>query len=59
VPFGDATALLGVLDDALTRTWDREGILAYARANSWDTRITTLVEELRAVAGGADFRGTR
>jgi len=30
------------LEDALERTWDREAILAYARENSWDTRLVLL-----------------
>ena len=50
VPFGDSAALADALDDALAQTWDREGILAYAKANSWDRRIEVLVPELEQVA---------
>lgn len=49
VPFGDHQALLAALDEALSTRWDREAILAHARANSWDDRIAVLAEEFRAL----------
>jgi glycosyltransferase involved in cell wall biosynthesis len=47
VPFGDAEALAGALDQALTNQWNREAILAYAQDNQWDRRVAQL---LRAFA---------
>lgn len=49
VPFGDATALREAIAAALLRDWDRTAIRRYAEANSWDERITVLVEEFRAL----------
>lgn len=43
VPFGDAAALSAALDNALATAWDRDAILAYARANQWDSRIAQLL----------------
>lgn len=50
VPFGDAPALRDALVEALERSWDRERIIAHARANSWDGRIAALIEHYRVVA---------
>ena len=47
VPFGDAPALQAALDRALSFPWDREGIVEYAKANSWDRRVAVLVREFR------------
>lgn len=49
VPFGDAAALLAALNEALSKVWNQEAIVAHARRNSWDDRIAVLVEEFRAV----------
>lgn len=43
VPFGDAAALEQALDAALARTWNREAVLDYARANQWDRRVESLL----------------
>lgn len=43
VEFGDRAALTAAVDDALSRTWDRDRIIDYARANSWDRRIPQLL----------------
>lgn len=51
VPFGDATALAGAIDAGLRRDWDRQAIVAHARDNSWDSRVTILLEEFQALAG--------
>lgn len=51
VPFGDADALHEAIDRALTRDWDREAIIGYARDNAWDGRVEVLVGEFRALAG--------
>jgi len=47
VPFGDQAALADALDDALSRPWDRQAILAYARDNDWDERVTRLLPIFR------------
>ena len=55
VPFGDAAALRQALEAALGRNWDREAIVAYARANQWDARVARIVatfERLAPVAAG-------
>ena len=51
VPFGDAARLRRATAEALRRTWDRDAIVAYARANSWDQRIAALAEEFANIAG--------
>lgn len=43
VPFGDGEALRAALAAALEHDWDRETIIDYARANSWDTRVAALL----------------
>lgn len=50
VPFGAHDALERAIGDALGRPWDRDAIVAYAAANSWDRRVATLVDELSTVA---------
>lgn len=44
VPFGDAVGLTRALDEALRRDWERETILAYARANAWEGRVSRLLD---------------
>ena len=58
VPFGDQAALSAALAAALGRVWDRDAIIAYARANSWDDRVAALVEEFERLAGSTP-RGRR
>jgi len=50
VPFGDRAVLCSALESALVRTWDREAIVAHARANSWDSRVEALTEEFERLA---------
>lgn len=50
VPFGDATALGHALDDALVQHWDRDRIIAHARANTWDERVKVLIAEFETLA---------
>jgi glycosyltransferase involved in cell wall biosynthesis len=45
VPYGDRKSLHDALCEALTRGWDTDRIVGYARNNSWDTRIPALIEE--------------
>ncbi|ABI55491.1 glycosyltransferase [Alkalilimnicola ehrlichii MLHE-1] len=52
VPYGDAAALREAIDQALSRDWDREAILAHAQANAWQTRIPQLVTAFQAVHDG-------
>lgn len=49
VPFGDAQALSTALAAALERKWDREAIIAYAKTNTWDSRIKVLLAEFERV----------
>lgn len=50
VPFDDHPALCSALDQALRRDWDREAIIRYAQANTWDRRVEVLVSEFTRVA---------
>ncbi|KXK46019.1 MULTISPECIES: glycosyltransferase [Nitrosomonas] len=45
VPFNDQQALCQAIANALEVNWDREKIIMYAHANSWDQRVAVLVEE--------------
>lgn len=51
VPFGDSVALECAISDALERQWDRDSIMAYARNNTWDKRITELCGHFRSLLG--------
>jgi phenylacetate-CoA ligase len=50
VPFGDHAALVDALRDALGRAWDRERIVAHARANNWESRVQVLEAEFKRLA---------
>jgi glycosyltransferase involved in cell wall biosynthesis len=50
VPFDNYRALRDAIAGALDRAWDREAIVAYARSNSWDTRVSALLEIFSRVA---------
>lgn len=53
VEYWDAPAFGRALHEALQRDWDRNAIVDYARANTWDERIDRLMHELcSAVAHG-------
>lgn len=49
VAFDDPAALRAAIDAALDAQWDRPAIIDYARANSWDQRVQTLVEEFHDI----------
>ena len=49
VPYGERPALRAALQAALSQTWDRELIRAYAEENAWDTRVTCLTEEFSQI----------
>jgi teichuronic acid biosynthesis glycosyltransferase TuaC len=55
VPFGERTALQNALFRALEGGWDRDHIVAYARRNSWDSRVRVLLAEFRAIAGATPW----
>jgi teichuronic acid biosynthesis glycosyltransferase TuaC len=50
VPFGDPAALEDAVAQALSRSWDRDAIVAYAQDNTWDRRIAVLREQFRRIA---------
>ena len=50
VPFGDKAKLEEAIERALSISWDRDAIVAYARSNEWERRIDLLVGELSLVA---------
>ncbi len=52
VPFDDARALTDALARALARDWDRDAIIAYARANDWSGRVAELVALFRRLRAG-------
>jgi len=58
VPFGDGDALADAIERALDRDWDREAIVAYARANGWDARVERLLREFRALVGASSPAST-
>jgi len=47
VAFGAEQALFDALDAALHQQWDRSAVIDYARSNTWDTRISVLLDEFR------------
>ncbi|NOT13568.1 MAG: glycosyltransferase [Methylococcaceae bacterium] len=49
VPFGDPTALLSALDQALNTVWDNNAIIQYAKENSWNHRVKILVDEFQRI----------
>jgi teichuronic acid biosynthesis glycosyltransferase TuaC len=50
VTYDDQPALRDALLAALSQTWDRELIRAYAEENTWDTRVASLIEEFTGLA---------
>jgi glycosyltransferase involved in cell wall biosynthesis len=55
VPFDDSDALYNALLSALTNSWDRGAIMAYARDNAWDRRVSILVEEFTTLVTNATY----
>ncbi len=51
VPFGDADALRKAMAQALARHWERERIIAHARANDWKSRVDRLVSRFIEITG--------
>jgi len=52
VPYGDQAALHDALQAALSQTWNRKLIRAYAEENARDSRIAYLTEEITGLAVG-------
>jgi teichuronic acid biosynthesis glycosyltransferase TuaC len=50
VPFDEKELLCRAIMDALRAKWDRQAIIAYARANSWDDRVKILEDEFKRIA---------
>ena len=50
VPFGDKVALQEALLTAIKKPWNRQQIMAYAKSNSWDQRVKTLVHQFKELA---------
>ena len=57
VPFADRERLADAMSQALDRTWDRDAIVAYAEANSWDHRVAVLTEEFAGIVARKDGAG--
>ena len=49
VDWWDPGAFRDAIDRGLSRQWDREAIVAYARANTWDRRLELLTAELEGL----------
>jgi teichuronic acid biosynthesis glycosyltransferase TuaC len=49
VPFDDHAALVNAISSSLGKTWDKQAIRQYAEANTWGSRVTTLVGEFQAL----------
>ena len=49
VPYWNEAAFEAAVANALSHEWDREAIMAYARANSWDARVVKQISEYRDV----------
>lgn len=50
VPFGESLALQQALLNAIGKNWDKSVIVEYARQNSWNKRVDTLVSEFNSLA---------
>src|SRR5262249_55902093 len=48
VPASDDAALVDAILNALVRDWDRDALVAHARAHSWATAAAQVVDEFRA-----------
>jgi len=43
VPFGNPDMLMRAIDEALSKSWDKQAIIDYAVDNSWDKRVAQLL----------------
>ncbi len=53
VPFDSSQALQDAIVSALKKDWSRSTIIAYARENSWDSRVEQLTAEFRSIQAEA------
>lgn len=53
VPYGDDDALREAILEALASDWDRDRIIAHARANAWEQRIPELVGAFQRIHDAA------
>ncbi len=56
VEWWDAARFAEAIERALVRPWDREAIVAYARANGWNQRVERLVAEFTRLSSPASAR---
>ena len=59
VPFGEQHKLMEAISEALRRSWDRDFIVTYAEANSWDHRVKVLAAEFAEIVGRQVGEGPR
>jgi len=59
VPFGERDKLMEATSEALRRSWDRNFIVSYAEANSWDHRVKVLAAEFAQIVGRQVGEGPR
>jgi len=53
VPFGAASSLQRVLDEVLSKDWDRSAILDYTRTHHWDKRVSHVCHALDGFIDGS------
>lgn len=56
VKWWDEDGFLEAIESALTRPWNRDRILAYARSHAWDDRVEQLVAEFTKLGDSREFR---
>jgi teichuronic acid biosynthesis glycosyltransferase TuaC len=59
VPFGDADALVGALQESLHIDWDRRVIRGHAESNSWEQRIPQVVDVFDRLLAPRSLQSTR
>jgi len=59
IPFGDPGQLQKAIADALSKDWNKEKIIQYARDNAWDERVTILVREFKKLLYSENERKLR
>ncbi len=54
VDYWDPGAFADAIDRGLSKAWDRERIVAYARSNTWDERVDRLVARFEEICAPVD-----
>ena len=49
IPFDDRNALVSALRGALSKTWNREALIGYAKRNDWQYRVDKLLDQFTLV----------